>query len=208
MLETLRAGGWLMGPILLCSVAAAAIVMERWWTLRRARVAPEGLLAELGRRLERDGTDPAKLRQLGAGSPLGQVLAAGLVQAGEGAESVRQAMQEAVSQASHELERHLTSLGIIASVTPLLGLLGTVLGMIEVFGVLMRNGGSDAQTLAGGISEALVTTAAGLAVAIPSLALHRYFLRRVEELRVHLEREGGRLAGLLERRRSALPAEA
>ena len=192
MLGVMQSGGWLMVPILLCSVAALAIGIERGWTLHSARVMPKGLLDD-AQRWARDGAGGAQLGELAAGSPLGQVLAAGIANARRGRSLMKEAMTEAVAAVSHDLERYLTSLGIIASISPLLGLLGTVVGMIRVFSALMLDGAGHPESLAGGISEALITTAAGLTVAIPSLMLHRFFLRRVDDLVVELERQAAHL---------------
>ncbi|MCZ0945174.1 MAG: MotA/TolQ/ExbB proton channel family protein [Gammaproteobacteria bacterium] len=193
MLGVMQSGGWLMVPILLCSVAALAIGIERGWTLHSARVLPQGLLAD-AQRWVRDGVGEApRLGELAAGSPLGQVLAAGVANARRGRSLMKEAMTDAIAAVSHDLERYLTSLGIIASISPLLGLLGTVVGMIQVFSALMLDGAGRPETLAGGISEALITTAAGLTVAIPSLMLHRFFLRRVDDLVVELERQATHL---------------
>ena len=193
MLGIMQSGGWLMVPILLCSVAALAIGIERGWTLQRSRVIPEDLLAN-ALRLARGGLgDAARLRELGVASPLGQVFAAGVANARRGRSLMKEAMAEAIAAVSHDLERYLTSLGIIASISPLLGLLGTVVGMIRVFAALMLDGAGHPEALAGGISEALITTAAGLTVAIPSLMLHRFFLRRVDDLVVALERQAAHL---------------
>ena len=180
-----------MAPILLGSVVAAAIVIERAWTLRRRRVVPEGLVQQVAARL---GEGAAALADIDGGSPLAQVIAAGAGSAHRGREHMQAAMQEAVDRANHDLQRYLTTLGIIASVTPLLGLLGTVVGMIKVFSALMLAGAGNAQALAGGIAEALITTAAGLSVAIPALMFHRYFLRRVDDLALELEQQAARLA--------------
>ena len=142
----------------------------------------------------RDGVGEApRLGELAAGSPLGQVLAAGMANARRGRSLMKEAMTDAIAVVSHDLERYLTSLGIIASISPLLGLLGTVVGMIQVFSALMLDGSGHPEALAGGISEALITTAAGLTVAIPSLMLHRFFLRRVDDLVVELERQATHL---------------
>jgi len=193
MLGVMQSGGWLMVPILLCSVAALAIGIERGWTLHSARVLPKGLLAD-AQGWVRDGVGEApRLGELAAGSPLGQVLAAGMANARRGRSLMKEAMTDAIAAVSHDLERYLTSLGIIASISPLLGLLGTVVGMIQVFSALMLDGAGRPETLAGGISEALITTAAGLTVAIPSLMLHRFFLRRVDDLVVELERQATHL---------------
>ena len=205
MLEIVQSGGWLMVPILLCSIVAAAICVERLWTLQRSRIVPKNLLAQIWSAVKSDDMDNQKLRELRANSPLGQVLAAGVVNAGRGREVMKEAMEEAASQVSHDMERYLTSLGIIASISPLLGLLGTVVGMIKVFTALMLEGAGNANVLAGGISQALITTAAGLSVAIPALIFHRFFLRRIDELVVTMEQEAGKLVDILQGDRSEEP---
>lgn len=198
MLEIVQSGGWLMVPILLCSILAAAISVERFWTLQRTRITPKNLLAQVWSSLKADDMDSQKLRDLRGSSPLGQVLAAGIANAKRSRDIMKEAMEEAAGQVSHDLERYLTSLGIIASISPLIGLLGTVVGMIKVFTALMLQGAGNANVLAGGISQALITTAAGLSVAIPALIFHRFFLRRIEELVVTMEQEAGKLVDILQ----------
>ncbi|MFU8814098.1 MAG: MotA/TolQ/ExbB proton channel family protein [Pseudomonadales bacterium] len=198
MLEIVQSGGWLMVPILLASVIAAAISVERLWSLQRARITPKNLLAQVWTALKNEDMDVQRLRDLRASSPLGQVLAAGISNAKRGRDSMKEAMEEVGSQVSHDLERYLTSLGVIASISPLLGLLGTVVGMINVFTALMLEGAGNANVLAGGISQALITTAAGLSVAIPALMFHRFFLRRVDELTMLMEQEGVKLIEMLQ----------
>lgn len=198
MLEIVQSGGWLMVPILLCSIVAAAICVERLWTLQRSRIVPKNLLAQIWSAVKTEDLDAQKLRELRANSPLGQVLAAGVANGKRGREVMKEAMEEAASQVSHDMERYLTSLGIIASISPLLGLLGTVVGMIKVFTALMLEGAGNANVLAGGISQALITTAAGLSVAIPALMFHRFFLRRIDELMVTMEQEAGKLVEILQ----------
>lgn len=198
MLEIVQSGGWLMVPILLCSIIAAAISVERLWTLQRSRITPKNLLAQVWGALKNNEMDPQRLRDLRASSPLGQVLAAGVASSQRGREVMKEAMEEVASQVSHDLERYLTSLGVIASVSPLLGLLGTVVGMIKVFTALMLEGAGNANVLAGGISQALITTAAGLSVAIPALIFHRFFLRRVDELVVGMEQEAVKLVEMMQ----------
>ncbi len=197
MLEIVQSGGWLMVPILLCSVIAAAISVERLWTLQRSRITPRNLLAQVWGSLKNDEFDAPKLRDLRALNPLGQVFSAGISNAKRGRDIMKEAMDEAANQVSHDLERYLTSLGIIASVSPLLGLLGTVVGMIKVFTALMLEGAGNANVLAGGISQALITTAAGLSVAIPALIFHRFFQRRVDELVVNMEQEASKLVDIM-----------
>jgi biopolymer transport protein ExbB len=198
LLEIFQSGGWLMVPILLCSIVAAAICVERMWSLQRSRIVPKNLLAQIWSAMKTSDLDSQKLRELRANSPLGQILAAGIANARRSRELMKEAMEEAASQVSHDLQRYLTTLGIIASISPLLGLLGTVVGMIQVFTALMLEGAGNANVLAGGISQALITTAAGLSVAIPALMFHRFFLRRVDELMISMEQEAVKLAEILQ----------
>lgn len=198
MLEIFQSGGWLMVPILLCSIVAAAICVERLWSLQRSRIVPKNLLAQIWSALKTSDLDSQKLRELRGNSPLGQILAAGIANAKRGRDIMKEAMEEAASQVSHDLQRYMTTLGIIASISPLLGLLGTVVGMIQVFTALMLEGAGNANVLAGGISQALITTAAGLSVAIPALMFHRFFLRRVDELMISMEQEAVKLAEILQ----------
>lgn len=205
MLEIVQSGGWLMVPILLCSIVAAAICVERLWTLQRSRIVPKNLVAQIWSAVKTEDLDTQKLRELRTSSPLGQVLAAGVANAKRGRDVMKEAMEEAASQVSHDMERYLTSLGIIASISPLLGLLGTVVGMIKVFTALMLEGAGNANVLAGGISQALITTAAGLYVAIPALMFHRFFLRRIDELVVTMEQEAGKLVEIFQGDRAEEP---
>jgi len=141
--------------------------------------------------------DAAKIKTLKASSPLGRILAAGLSNSRHGRDVMKESIQEAASHVIHDLERYLNSLGTIAAITPLLGLLGTVIGMIKVFTEIMLQGTGNANVLAGGISEALITTAAGLSIAIPSLILHRYFVRRIDGIVITLEQETIKLVDAL-----------
>jgi biopolymer transport protein ExbB len=197
VLEIVQAGGWLMVPILLCSVVAAAISVERLWSMQRGRILPKNLLAQTWTSFKQGEFDQQTSRDLRVSSPLGQVLAAGVVNAKRGREIMKEAMEEATIQVNHELERYLTALGIIASIAPLLGLLGTVVGMIDVFDSLLAEGAGNANVLAGGISTALITTAAGMSVAIPALIFHRIFLRRVDEMVVDVENEASKFVDMV-----------
>lgn len=197
MFELLRSGGILMLPILLCSVVAIAIIIERFWTLSAARVNPKYTLAQVWTWLKNDELDAARMRELRRSSALGRLLSVGLSNSRFGRGAMIESIELAAAQTVHELERYLETLGTIAAVTPLLGLLGTVIGMIRVFGQIMLLGTGDANALAGGISEALVSTAAGLSVAIPTYAAHRYFLRRVDTLVLGLEQESIKLVDAL-----------
>lgn len=200
MLDLIRAGGWLMLPILACSVIALAIVLERFWALRRRRVLPPTLVRAL--RIASDGSSLVTtegLLRLSNRSPLGRLLSAGLGNYHLGREVVKESLQDTGRQVVHELERYLNTLGTIATITPLLGLLGTVIGMIEVFNVISLQGSGDIELLAAGISKALVTTAGGLTVAIPSLLFYRYFRGRVDELVLSMEEEALLLVDILGR---------
>lgn len=193
MFELLKAGGILMVPIVACSILALAIILERFWTLRASRVAPPQTINELWRWIKKKDLNSRKLKALQASSPLGRVLAAGLMNAKHGRDIMKESIEHEASQAIHQLERFLNPLGTVATITPLLGLLGTVIGMIKVFAEIQLAGVGNAGNLAGGISEALITTAAGLSVAIPALICHRYFIRRVDELVVGMEQEAIKL---------------
>ncbi|MDX1633037.1 MAG: MotA/TolQ/ExbB proton channel family protein [Marinobacter sp.] len=193
MFELLKAGGIIMVPIVACSILALAIILERFWTLRVSRVAPQSTINELWRWIKKKELNGRKLKALQASSPLGRILAAGLMNAKHGREIMKESIEHEASQVIHELERFLNPLGTVATITPLLGLLGTVIGMIKVFAEIQLAGVGDAGNLAGGISEALMTTAAGLSVAIPALICHRYFIRRVDELVVSMEQEAIKL---------------
>jgi biopolymer transport protein ExbB len=182
-----------MVPIVACSILALAIILERIWTLRASRVAPPQSINELWRWIKKKELNGRKLKALQASSPLGRILAGGLINAKHGREIMKESIEHEASQVIHELERFLNPLGTIATITPLLGLLGTVIGMIKVFAEIQLAGVGNAGNLAGGISEALITTAAGLSVAIPALVCHRYFIRRVDELVVNMEQEAIKL---------------
>jgi biopolymer transport protein ExbB len=193
----LKSGGWLMLPIILSSIAAAAICIERYLALNPEKIAPKHLLAQVWGWIKNNQLDADKLRDLKASSPLGRILAAGLSNSRHGRDVMKESIQEAASHVIHELERYLNTLGTIAAVAPLLGLLGTVIGMIKVFTAIMLQGTGNAGVLAGGISEALITTASGLSVAIPALIMHRYFLRRIDGIVVTLEQETIKLVDVL-----------
>jgi biopolymer transport protein ExbB len=203
MLELLLAGGWLMLPILLCSTLALAIIMERFWSLRRSRVVPVELGARVREWAERHELDMEHIDRLRQESALGKVLAAALVNRHRSRDIIKEAVEDTGRHVVHELERFLNTLGTIAGIAPLLGLLGTVIGMIKVFSAIMLHGVGNANELAGGISEALITTAAGLTVAIPSYFFFRYFKGRVEEYVVSMEEQAIHLIGAIERRNLA-----
>jgi biopolymer transport protein ExbB len=197
VLELLMAGGWLMLLILICSIIVVAICLERLYTLNAKKIAPPHLLPKVWKQLQNNELDTARLRTLKQSSPLGRILAAGLANAHHGREVMKESIQEAASHVVHDLERYLNTLGTVAAVAPLLGLLGTVVGMIKVFAEIMAQGTGNASALAGGISEALITTAGGLTVAIPALVMHRYFVGRIDSIVVELEQETIKLVDAL-----------
>ena len=199
MLELIRAGGWPMIPLLLLSAVALGIIVERFWSLRPTRVLPPGLGDEVlawvarGKPLE-----PAHIDSLRSTSPLGALLASALDVRHRSREEVRERVEDVGRHLVHRMERFLNTLGTIASAGPLLGLFGTVVGMIEMFLGILDHGIGDAAQLAGGIGKALVCTAAGMLVAIPALAFHRYFRGRIAGYIVDMEHEAIRLMDVLD----------
>ena len=202
MFEIVQAGGILMLPIILCSVLAIAVIIERFWMLNPSLIAPKNMLPDVWAKIKQNQLSANELRELRYSSPLGQILAAGLVNAKSGRDIMTESIEQAASHVIHDMSRYLNLLGTIAQITPLLGLLGTVLGMIQVFTEIMAQGTGNANALAGGISEALITTAAGLTVAIPTLLFYRFFQRRIDSLVVELERESIKLVDALHTSRS------
>ena len=197
MFELLVAGGWLIVPLLFCSIAVVVISIERYISLRPNKVLPENLLGRVWHWLKERQVTAERMAELKNSSPLGRILAAGLSNSGHGREVMKDSIEEAANQVIHELERYLSILGTIAAIAPLIGLLGTVVGMIKVFTAIMLEGTGNAGVLAGGISEALITTAAGLSVAIPALVFHRYFERRVDSLVIEMEDQAIKLVDAL-----------
>jgi biopolymer transport protein ExbB len=197
VLELIKAGGWLMLPIIACSVVATAIVLERLWTLRRRRIMPDHLVARIWSWHRQQALTGERIEEIRAGSPLGRMLTAGLVNRYHSREVMKEAINDAGRQVVAEMDRYLNTLGTIASVAPLLGLLGTVVGMIDVFTVIMDAGVGNPGVLAGGISKALITTAAGLSVAIPALMFHRFFNSRVAQLAIAMEEQALRLVEVI-----------
>ena len=188
MWEIVRAGGPFMWPIILCSIAAVGILLERLWTLQRKRVLPQDLLKKVSELAERNQVNPKVIEALEKNSPLGRILAVALANRHRGRQIMMERIEDTGRHVVHELERFLNSLGTIASISPLLGLLGTVTGIIRAFNAVMLGGMGDPRMLAGGISEALITTAGGLAVAIPSFIAYRYLRGKVERIVVEMEK--------------------
>ena len=199
MLELIRAGGWPMIPIVLLMVVALGIVVERFWSLRRSRVMPPGLGQEVRAWVARGKPlEAAHVDSLRATSPLGALLAAELDVRHRNRDTLRERVEDTGRHLVHRMERYLNTLGTIAAAGPLLGLFGTVVGMIEMFLGILDHGIGDADQLAGGIGKALICTAAGMVVAIPALAFHRYFRGRIAGYIVDMEHEAMQLMDVLD----------
>ena len=201
MLSLIAMGGWMMIPIILCSILATAIIGERLWALRDPLIMPPDVIPRIWKLHRENKLDAAELRQIKVGSPLGAIVSAALEQRSLGRDAMKESAEHAGRQVVHELEKYLNTLGTIASISPYMGLLGSVLGMIKVFGAFSASGDSFANPahLAGGVSEILVATAAGLAIAIPSLIFYRYFQGKISELTVLMEEETMRLIDTLDK---------
>ncbi|MFW2439863.1 MAG: MotA/TolQ/ExbB proton channel family protein [Arenicellales bacterium] len=202
MLEIFQSGGLLMWPLLICSIIALAIVAERFWTLQKRNVAPDQLLKQVLDHEKANRVSEDLLKLLVKSSPLGRLFAVGLVNRDHGREIMKEAIEEEGSIVVHELDRYLNTLGTIAAITPLLGLLGTVIGMIQVFTSItpevMSQGIGDPTVLAAGISKALITTATGLSIGIPALMFHRYFKGKVHSLTVEMEQQSVKLVEIIQ----------
>ncbi len=202
MWELVKAGGYVMWPIILCSIAAAAIVVERLWTLQESRVIPKELTNKVMQWIETRALNDKMIAALEQNSPLGKVIAAGLANRNRPRDILVERVTDTGRHVVHELERFMSTLGTIASIAPLLGLLGTVIGIIRAFNDISSQGSGDPRILSGGIAQALITTAAGLCVAIPALVGYRYLRGRIEIIVVQMEKEAMRLVDLLESQRS------
>lgn len=207
MLELIKAGGWVMAPIVALAILALAIILERFWSLRRKEVLPPGLGEEVRDWARGRELDPKHIDILRLNSPLGELLAAGLDVRHRPREIIKERIEDVGRHVAHRLERFLNTLGTIAAVTPLLGLLGTVFGMIEMFLDILTVGVGDANRLAGGIGQALISTAAGLCVAIPAVIFHRYLRGRVTGYVVDMEKQATALLDALDEAPSPTPGK-
>ncbi len=206
MWELVKAGGWPMVPLLLLGVLALAIVLERFWSLRRNEVLPPGLGQEVRNWAARGKLDASHIESLRANSPLGALLAAALEARNRPRDQIRERIEDTGRHLVHRMGRYLNALGTIASAGPLLGLLGTVIGMIQMFLGILDHGVGDVNQLAGGIGKALVCTATGKIVAIPALMFHRYFRARVDGYVIEMEHEAGALLDTLDGRPAVMAA--
>ena len=195
-----------MVPLVLASIFAMAITAERFWSLQTKRILPPDLVGEVWRVLQSGGADTAWLNALRQGSPLGRVLAAGIANRAHSRGIIKESIEEAGRLVAHQMERYLNTLGTIAAVSPLMGLLGTVFGMIDMFAALKTHGVGDPAALSGGIAEALITTAAGLTIAIPTLYFYRFLRGKVDALVISMEQEALRLVEVLHGEREQDPA--
>ncbi len=202
MLSIVQAAGWPIWPLLLASIIAVALIIERLVALRRSKVVPSGLLQRAVAEYRKSGATTALVNDLEAGSPLGRVLASGLRNVGSSREIMKEAIEEAGSVVTHDLERYLTTLGTIASISPLMGLFGTVVGMIEIFGSQAPSGSNPIQ-LAHGISVALYNTGFGLLIAIPSMIFWRHFRALVDSFIIDMQQQAIRLVEVLHGERTS-----
>jgi biopolymer transport protein ExbB len=196
VIALIEAAGWPIWPLIIASILSLAIIFERAYTLRRNQIAPPSLLEQTLAVLRKEGMTANTLRGLAEGSPLGRILSAGIRNSNSSREIMKESLEEAGRAVAHDLERYLPTLGTIASIAPLLGLLGTVIGMVEIFGSQTPTGGNPA-VLAHGISVALYNTAFGLMVAIPSMIFYRFFRGKVDGLLVEMEQQALTLVELL-----------
>ncbi|TAK43724.1 MAG: MotA/TolQ/ExbB proton channel family protein [Betaproteobacteria bacterium] len=202
MFSIIQAAGWPIWPLLLASVIAVALIIERAATLRHHRILPPRLLEQVVAVYQRDGLSREALERLAQDSPLGTVLASALRNHRSPRYVMKEAIEEAGRAVAHDLDRFLTTLGTIATAAPLLGLFGTVIGMIEIFGSQSPSGGTNPQQLAHGISIALYNTAFGIGISIPSLIFYRHFRNKVDGFIVQMEQEAARLADIVHGKRS------
>ncbi|MCC7487185.1 MAG: MotA/TolQ/ExbB proton channel family protein [Burkholderiales bacterium] len=202
MFALVEAAGWPIWPLILASVIALAIIGERLWSLRAGIVMPPKLMPQVVQEYRQNGVSPQSMSRLAGGSPLGQVFAAGLKNVKSPASIVKEAIEEAGRSVAIDLERFLTTLGTIAAIAPLLGLFGTVIGMIEIFGSQTPQG-SNPLVLAHGISIALYNTAFGLVVAVPSMIFYRHFRSKVDAMLVDMELQAIKLVEIVQGERQA-----
>ncbi len=200
MLELIKSGGPVMIPIILLAIIAMAIIVERFWSLRRKEIFPPGLGIEVREWARGHQLDAKHIDVLRRNSPLGELLAAALDMRQKPREMMKERVEDVGRHVVHQMERFLNTLGTIAGVAPLLGLLGTVFGIIEMFLTILKTGIGDANQLAGGIGQALVSTAGGLLLAIPALMFYRYFRGLINEYVIDMEKQAIALIDVLENR--------
>ncbi|MCX7627499.1 MAG: MotA/TolQ/ExbB proton channel family protein [Methylophilaceae bacterium] len=196
MWSLIQAAGWPIWPLIFCSIISLAIIGERFWSLRANVVAPKSLLNEVQDLLKQGGVTHEACLRLESHSPLGEIFASALCNLDASREVMKEAIEETGRAVAHKLERYLTTLGTIATVSPLLGLLGTVIGMVELFGAFTAQG-HDVAMFARGISVALYNTAMGIIVAVPSMIFYRHFRAKVDSLVVDMEQQAIKLVEII-----------
>lgn len=196
MLSLIQTAGWPIWPIIIASVVAMGIIVERMWTLRLSVISPKELLPRVLNEYKRNGVNPEMIARLQQHSPLGEILAAGLKNVKSSREVMKESIEESGRVVAHDLNRYLTTLGTIAALSPLMGLFGTLVGMIEIFGSNSPAGSNPAQ-LAYGISVALYNAAFGILVAIPSMIFYRYFRSRVDDFIIEMELQALKLVEIV-----------
>lgn len=196
MWEIIQAAGWPIWPLIFASIVAVAIIVERFWTLRTESIAPKSLLPEVSRMVGQGGISREACSKLAQHSYLGEIFAAALLNSNNSREVIKEAVEESGRVVVHKLERYMNTLGTIATVAPLLGLLGTVIGMVELFGAFTSTGHDVAQ-FARGISVALYNTAGGIVVAVPAMIFYRYFRGRIDNFIVEMEQEAIKLVEII-----------
>jgi biopolymer transport protein ExbB len=198
VLEIIKAAGWPIYPLILASIVAIAIIVERAWTLRSELIAPSNLLPEVKKWLAQGGVTKETCDKLEAHSLLGEIFAAALNNVTSSREIIKESIEESGRAVAHKLERNLSTLGTIATVSPLLGLLGTVIGMVELFGAFNAAGsGHDVAQFAKGISVALYNTAGGIVVAVPAMISYRYYRAKIDGLIVEMEQQANKLVEII-----------
>lgn len=196
MLSLIQAAGWPIWPIIIASIVAMGIIGERLWTLRLSVISPKELLPKVLSEYKRGGVNPEMLARLQKHSPLGRILAAGLKNVKSSREVMKESIEESGRVIAHDLSRYLTTLGTIAALSPLMGLFGTLVGMIEIFGSNSPTGSNPAQ-LAYGISVALYNAAFGILVAIPSMIFYRHFRAKVDDFVIEMELQALKLVEIV-----------
>lgn len=196
MWEIIKAAGWPIWPLILASIIAVAIIIERFWALRTEIIAPKNLLPEVQKWLSKGGVTKETCGRLEQHSLLGEIFASALYNIDSSREVMKEAIEESGRAVAHKLDKYLNALGTIATVAPLLGLLGTVIGMVELFGAFTTTGHDVAQ-FARGISVALYNTAAGIVVAVPAMIFYRYFRGKVDGLIVEMEQQAVKLVEII-----------
>jgi biopolymer transport protein ExbB len=194
--EIIQAAGWPIWPLIFASIVAVAIIVERFWTLRADTIAPKSLLPEVSRMVAQGGISKEACIKLAQHSYLGEIFAAALLNSNNSREVIKEVVEESGRVVVHKLERYMNTLGTIATVAPLLGLLGTVIGMVELFGAFTSTGHDVAQ-FARGISVALYNTAGGIVVAVPAMIFHRYFRGKIDNFIVEMEQEAIKLVEII-----------